>query len=126
MKLINNKYHLLKQIRFQFYLILIVLVKNGNPFINKNYVKGTIETILKSVYFKTLHKAIATKIRRSDDNSCSLFNQLPDFIEHLLVVCAVVTPLWINLEYFLSLKGVQLSSCQILRMYQRSPLFHLY
>ena len=89
-------------------------------FIHKNNFKCTIVTQLKSFYFKTFHKAIATndflyRIKRLDNDLCSFCNQLSESIEHFMVECAVVTPLWKCLEKYLSSKlkrGVQLSTFQ--------------
>ena len=69
--------------------------------------KCTVETQLKSFYFKVLHKAIATndflsKIGRSDTSLCSLCNRHKDSIQHFLVYCERVTPIWSSLERYLN------------------------
>ena len=77
--------------------------------IHKVNFKCTIETQLRSFYFKSFHRAIATndflyKIKRSDSELCSMCNQTPDSIEHFLIQCKAVKPLWSDLENYLSLK----------------------
>ena len=69
--------------------------------------KCTVETQLKSFYFKVFHKAIATndflsKIGRSDTSLCSLCNRDKDSIQHFLVYCERVTPIWSSLERYLN------------------------
>ena len=68
--------------------------------------KCTMETQLKSFYFKFFHKAIATndflsKIGRSDTSLCSLCNKDEDSIQHFLIFCESVTPIWYSLERYL-------------------------
>ena len=77
--------------------------------VHKVNFKCTIETQLRSFYFKSFHGAIATndflyKIKRSDTELCNLCERLPDSIEHILIYCEVVRPLWTALENYLSLK----------------------
>ena len=87
---------------------------------HRNNLKCTIETQLRSFYVKSFHKAIATndflyKIKRSDTELCSLCSQLNDSIQHFMVECTVVNPLWKCVEKFLSSKlgtRLQLSTFQ--------------
>ena len=61
--------------------------------------KCTIESKLRSFYFKVFHKAIAFKdflfkINRTDSPDCSFCHKKPETIIHIFSVCDLVTPLW--------------------------------
>ena len=62
----------------------------------------SIDTRLRSFYFKTFHKAIALnaflfKIKRKDSPNCSFCGTRPETIIHLFCECDIVTPLWYDL-----------------------------
>ena len=62
----------------------------------------TIDTKLRSFYFKIFHKAIALnnflyKIKRKDSPNCSFCNKENETMVHLFCECELVTPLWQDL-----------------------------
>ena len=69
-----------------------------NDIHNANF-KCTIETQLRSFYFKLFHKAICTnqflhRIGRTDSPNCYFCNNSPETILHLFCECEKVSPLW--------------------------------
>lgn len=59
----------------------------------------TIDTRLRSFYFKVFHKTIALntflhKIKRKDSPNCSFCEKMPETMAHLFCDCEIVTPLW--------------------------------
>ena len=59
----------------------------------------TIDTRLRSFYFKIFHNAIAFnsflfKIKRRDSPNCNFCNILPETIVHILCDCKIVSPIW--------------------------------
>ena len=64
--------------------------------------KCTIETKLRSFYFKVFHKAIAFneflfKINRKDSPLCDFCNKFPETIVHVFCECEHVKPIWADL-----------------------------
>ena len=69
--------------------------------------KCTIETQLRSFYFKFFHKAICTnqflhRIGRTDSPNCYFCNILPETILHLFCECEKVSPLWDELCFLIN------------------------
>ena len=67
--------------------------------IHTNNFKCTINTRIRSFYFKLFHKAIALnnflyKIKRRDSPNCSFCKNAPENYMHLFVDCHVVQPIW--------------------------------
>ena len=70
----------------------------------------TIETKLRSFYFKNFHKAIALndflhKIKRRDSPNCSLCNKKEETMVHLFCDCEKVSPIWLDLLDTISQKN---------------------
>merc|ERR1712002_153853 len=60
---------------------------------------GTIDSRLRSFYFKIFHRTIALnaflfKIKRKDSPNCSFCNQEPETIIHIFGGCPVVNRVW--------------------------------
>ena len=74
---------------------------------NANF-KCTIETQMRSFYFKLFHKAICTnqflqRIGRTDSPNCYFCNNLPETILHLFCECEKVPPpLWDELCFLIN------------------------
>ena len=73
---------------------------------NANF-KCTIETQLRSFYFKLFHKAICTnqflhKIGRADSPNCYFCNKFPETILHVFCECEKVSPLWDDLCFLIN------------------------
>ena len=73
---------------------------------NSNF-KCTIETQLRSFYFKFFHRAICLnyflhKIGRIESPSCFFCNELPETIPHLFCDCKIVSPLWDELCFYIN------------------------
>ena len=69
----------------------------------------TIDTKLRSFYFKIFHKAIALngflhKIKRRDSPNCSLCNKEVETMVHLFCDCEIVSSIWLDLFDVISLK----------------------
>ena len=69
----------------------------------------SIETQLRSFYFKVFHKAICTnrflhKIGRNDSPLCHFCKLKEETLIHLFCECDVVTPLWDNMSDFIQSK----------------------
>ena len=67
-------------------------------------IKCTIETQLRSSYFKLFHKAICTnqflhRIGRIDSPNCYFCNNLPETILHLFCECEKVSPFGMNMFF---------------------------
>ena len=67
----------------------------------------TIDTKLRSFYFKIFHKAIALndflcKIKRKDSPNCSLCDKKEETMVHLFCECEKVTPIWHDLLAIIS------------------------
>lgn len=67
--------------------------------VHTNNFKCTIETQLRSFYFKVFHNAIALnsflyKIGRSDSPMCYFCQMFPETLKHLFCECTVVGPIW--------------------------------
>ena len=67
----------------------------------------TIETKLRSFYFKIFHKAIALndflfKIKRKESPNCSLCDKKEESMVHLFCECDKVTPIWQDLLVIIS------------------------
>ena len=68
---------------------------------NRNF-RCSIETRLRSFYFKIFHNAIAFnnflfKINRKDSPNCDFCQNSPETIKHIFCNCEYVTPIWENL-----------------------------
>ena len=77
-----------------------------NDIHNANF-KCTIETQLRSFYFKLFHKAICTnqflhRIGRTDSPNCYFCNNSPETILHLFCECEKVSPLWDELCFLIN------------------------
>ena len=64
--------------------------------------KCTIESRLRSFYFKVFHRAIAFrdflfKIKRIDSPECCFCQKVPETIIHIFCECDVVAPLWLEI-----------------------------
>ena len=64
--------------------------------------KCTIDTRLRSLYFKIFHNAIALnnflfKIKRKDTPNCSFCDKKPETMVHLFCNCDIVIPMWQDL-----------------------------
>ena len=60
---------------------------------------SSINTRIRSFYFKLFHKAIALndflfKIKRKDSPNCSFCKDVPETIVHVFIECNVVKPIW--------------------------------
>ena len=69
--------------------------------------KCTIETQLRSFYFKMFHRAICTnqflhKIGRTDSPNCYFCKKFPETLFHLFCECEKVTPLWDDLCFLIN------------------------
>ena len=67
----------------------------------------TIETQLRSFYFKLFHRAICTnqflhKIGRFDSPNYSFCKKFPETLLHLFCQCEKVSPLWDDLCFFIN------------------------
>ena len=85
----------------------------------------TIETQLRSFYFKIFHRAVATndflfKINRSDSPLCAFCKLSPETIVHFLIECPVVQDLWkditeignpLDISFFERMFGINQDSC---------------
>ena len=65
--------------------------------------KCSIDTRLRSFYFKVFHNAIAFndflfKIKRKDSPDCMFCKKLPETIIHFFCECEVVKPIWNDLD----------------------------
>ena len=63
--------------------------------------KCTIDTRLRSFYFKIFHKAIALneflfRIKRKTSPNCSFCDKVPETMIHLVCNCENVSPIWQN------------------------------
>ena len=70
--------------------------------IHLNNFKCSIDTRLRSFYFKLFHKAIAFndflyKIKRKDSPNCSFCDKMPETFIHVFCDCEVVKPIWEDL-----------------------------
>ena len=77
--------------------------------IHINNFRCTIDTRLRSFYFKVFHKAIALnaflyKIKRKDSPNCSFCDKFEETTVHLFCECEKVTPLWHELLTLIHLK----------------------
>ena len=68
--------------------------------------KCTIETQLRSFYFKVFHNAIALnsflyKIGRRDSPLCYFCQELPETLIHIFCKCRVVAPMWRKLSEYI-------------------------
>ena len=68
----------------------------------------TIETQLRSFYFKLFHRAICTnqflhKIGRFDSPNCSFCKKFPETLLHLFCQCEKVSPLWDDLCFLINI-----------------------
>ena len=77
--------------------------------INLNNFKCTINTRIRSFYFKLFHRAIGLneflfKIKRTDSPNCSLCNTAPETYIHIFVECPVVKPIWDEIIKIIMLK----------------------
>ena len=75
--------------------------------VHKRNFKCTIETQLKSFYFKLFHNAIALnsflfKINKLDSPSCYFCKNDPETLPHLFGDCNIVSPLWKKLSDFIN------------------------
>ena len=75
---------------------------------NRNF-KCTIETQLRSFYFKIFHRAIAFndflfKIGRKDSPLCSMCHKDPETIIHVFCECDIVKPIWVALQNLINAK----------------------
>ena len=66
----------------------------------------TIETQLRSFYFKLFHRAICTnqflhKIGRFDSPNCSFCKKFPETLLHLFCQCEKISPLWDDLCFLI-------------------------
>ena len=66
----------------------------------------TIETQLRSFYFKFFHRAICTnqflyKIGRAESPNCNFCDEHPETLVHLLCDCSKVSPLWDELCFYI-------------------------
>ena len=71
--------------------------------VHKNNFRCTLDTQLRSFYFKIFHNAIALnaflhKIGRSDSPLCYFCKKLPETLKHIFCDCTVVTPMWEKLR----------------------------
>lgn len=78
--------------------ILVPVSTNWETVHNANFA-CTIDTKLRSFYFKIFHKAIALnaflcKIKRKDSPNCVFCDKYDETIVHLFCECEKVTPLW--------------------------------
>ncbi len=67
----------------------------------------TIETKLRSFYFKFFHRAICTnkflhKIGRADSPNCCFCKKYPETLFHLFCQCEEITPLWDELIFLIN------------------------
>ena len=74
--------------------------------IHKNNFKCTIETQLRSFYFKVFHNAIGLnsflyKIGRSESPLCYFCQELPETLIHVFCKCTVVAPMWKKLSEYI-------------------------
>ena len=77
--------------------------------IHKNNFKCTIETQLRSFYFKMFHNAIALnsflyKIGRRDSPLCYFCQELPETLIHIFCKCTVIAPMWKKLSNYIDNK----------------------
>ena len=76
-------------------------------YIHKTNFTCTIETQLRSFYFKLFHRAICTnkflhKIGRADNPNCYFCSNLPESLVHLFCECDKVSPLWDELCFLIN------------------------
>ena len=70
--------------------------------IHRDNFRCTIETQLRSFYFKIFHNVIGVnaflfKIRKRDSPNCYFCSEEPETLDHLFCNCTKVVPLWENL-----------------------------
>ena len=73
---------------------------------HENNFSCSIETQLRSFYFKIFHKAICTnrflhRIGRNDSPFCQFCEKIDETLIHLFCECDVIVPLWDNLSDFI-------------------------
>ena len=73
---------------------------------HENIFSCSIETQLRSFYFKIFHKAICTnrflhRIGRNDSPFCQFCEKIDETLIHLFCECDVIVPLWDNLSDFI-------------------------
>ena len=76
---------------------------------HSNNFSCTIETQVRSFYFKLFHNAIGTnaflhKIKKIESPNCFYCSQSPETLVHLFCKCPKVIPLWQKLLSFISMK----------------------
>ena len=81
----------------------------GNEFIIQIFF-CTVDTKLRSFYFKLFHKAIALndflfRIKRKDSPNCTLCEKEEESMTHLFCECEKVTPIWQELILIISQKS---------------------
>ena len=86
----------------------IVLPIDWSTFHSNNF-SCTIETQIRSFYFKLFHNAIGTnaflyKIKKVDSPNCFFCSQSPESLVHLFCNCPNITSLWQNLLSYISRK----------------------
>ena len=84
--------------------------------------KCTIESKLRSFYFKVFHKAIAFndflfKINRIDSADCSFCHKKPETIIHIFSECELVTPLWQEVSNIFDLQNDDVVSDNFCKMF---------
>ena len=77
--------------------------------IHKTIFFSTIDTKLRSFYFKIFHRAIALndflfKIKRKESHNCTLCNKKEETMVHLFCDCEKVAPIWHDLLVTISQK----------------------
>jgi len=90
----------------------------------------TIETRLRSFYFKFFHNAIAFnnflyKINRKDSPNCSFCDKVSETSVHIFCDCQVVTPIWNKIHALIKNKvddNINLSNFHKLFGYMEDPL----
>ena len=91
--------------------------------IHNNNFTCSVETHLKSFYFKIFHKAICTnkflhKIGKIDSPNCCFCDKMPESLVHLFCDCEIITPLWDKLCGFIfSKSGEQLTLSKFEQMF---------
>ena len=74
--------------------------------IHRHNFKCTLDTQLRSFYFKVYHNAIAVnsflyKIGRSDSPLCYFCKKFPETLKHIFCDCTVVAPIWKKLAEYI-------------------------
>ena len=75
-------------------------------YVHRSNFNCTIETQLRSFYFKFFHRAICTnqflhKIGRAESPNCNFCDEHPETLVHLLCDCSKVSPLWDELCFYI-------------------------